>query len=196
MSLAKQSTDARPRKDTLTRTRFGLKVTQLLEQPASRAYGKQTPSFADTDWNSADVGMLLAGLGSAQTLAALYAWAGATQNYLQLRDELMKRSLALRREFNWPWTVRNMHGQAVGYLDRLCEMVLDEDRYPGVLDYAPVAGVGQDDQTGILRAIYCDVTLPVWKRHLAERYAGIRGVWIGWLDEAARRAQARLRDDE
>jgi hypothetical protein len=74
-------------------------------------------------------------------------------------------------------------------------MVLFDDQHPGMLDDAPPTRVGQDDQKGILRAIYLEVPLPVWKRHLAEPHARITGVWVGWLDHAARHVQARLREE-
>jgi hypothetical protein len=130
------------------------------------------------------------------TLAALYAWADQRQNYWELVVELRVAAGRIQRRECWPDMVENHRGDAVRYIERLCEMVLFEDKHPGVLDYAPPARVGQDDQTGIIRAICCDVTLPTWKRVLADRYARIYGVWADWLHTAAAAAQRNLREDD
>jgi hypothetical protein len=200
VAAAQQSTDL-PRRDTVSRTRLGVRITQLQEQPEMRAYGRETRSMVEPEWSSADAGFVLAGLdkvcGSpAPALAALYAWAGHRQYYWPLVTELRTVAMRLRRREHWAELIENHRGQPVDYIERLCEMALFDDEHPTMLDYAPEASVGQDHQGGILRAIYCDVALPVWKRNLADRYTRIWGVWVGWLDTAARYAQSRLREDE
>jgi hypothetical protein len=197
VEVAQQSTDVRPRKETVSHIHAGHRFVKLLETSQRRAYGKSTRTMvAEQDWSAADVGHALAGLDNAQTLAAMFAWAGASQNYWPLVVELRKVAVRLARQRHWPDLVENHRGEPMSYLERLCEMALFDDQHPGALDYAPPARVGQDDQSQILRAIYCEVTLPTWKHVLADRYSFIWGVWVGWLDEAARRAQAKLREDE
>jgi hypothetical protein len=193
---AAQNLTALPRKDTLTRTRCGLRITQLQEASTHRAYGKETPTMAEPDFSAVDAGFALQGVARVPTLAALYAWADQRQNYWTLVVELRTAAVRLMRRECWPTMVENHAGQAIEYIERLCEMVLFEDKHPGILDYAPPARVGQDDQTGIIRAICCEVTLPVWKSQLADRYACIYGIWMGWLHTAAAAAQRNLREDD
>lgn len=200
VSAAQSRSDVVPRKDTETYVRCGLRVVKLLEGPTSAAYGKQTPTIVPPEWSSEDAALALAGLDRAcgsiyPALAALYAWAGHDQNYHRLLDGLMRAALQMRRDYNWPVRVRGVAGE-ISYLDNLARMVLDDDRCPGVLDYAPEPRPGQADRKGELRAQYCDVPLAVWRSQLADRYALLRGVWIEWLDTAARWAQRRLREEE
>lgn len=195
IAIAQQST-AIPRKDTISRTRCGVRMTQLQEQPERRAYGKETRAIVELDLTGVDAGFALAGLAPAPTLAAFFAWAGHTQHYWPLVVHLRTVAMGLRKREHWPEAVENDAGVLVDYIEPLCEMVLFEDGHPSILDAAPPIGVGQDDQAGILRAIFCEVTLPVWKRHLEEHYTRIYGVWLGWLDSAARLAQSRLRENE
>lgn len=194
VQAAKQST-ALPRSNTRTWTRHGVRVTELVEGPGQAAYGRETRSVDEPEFSAADAGFALMGLGRAETLAALYAWAGQSQNYWPLVVELRTVGMRMRRRDHWPEMVERTTGQPWDYLERLCEMVLFEDGHPGMLDYAPPAKIGQPEQKGILRAVFCDVNLPTWSRHLAGPYANLFGLWTGWLDHAARSAQARLRED-
>jgi hypothetical protein len=194
IAIAQQSTEL-ARKDTSCRQRCGLRIVQLNEQPAMRAYGRETMVVVEPEWSVSDVGFALAGLEDAPSWAALYAWAGHSQYYWPLVVALRKVAVRMRYRHHWPQLIENTRGDLVDYIEQLCEMVLFDDQHPTMLDYAPQPRVGQDDQTGILRAIYCDVTLPMWKRELAERYAWVWGAWVGWLDAAARHVQVRLREE-
>jgi hypothetical protein len=200
VAAAQSRSNFAPRKTTITRQRLGLRITQLVQPPSSGAHGKESPSFIPPEWSSSDAAFALAGLDAAArspypALAAFYAWAGHTEHYHRLLDGLVQEALQIRRQENWPIRVRGAAGE-IGYIGNLCRMVLDDDRYPGVLDYAPEAKVGQGDRRGEQRAQYCDVTLPVWRSQLADRYSLLRGVWTGWLDTAARWVQRRLREDD
>lgn len=195
-AAAKQSADTKGKPQTRSHVHAGMRFIELLEQPERRAYGKSTRTMVQPEWTGEDAALALAGLGRTQTLAALYAWAGARENYWSLVTELRMAAERIRRRHSWPDLTVSHDGQPRPYIERMCEMVLFDDQHPGVLDYAPPATIGGDDHGGILRAVACEVTLPVWRAQLAPRYAHVWGVWVGWLDEAARRVQAKLHDDE
>lgn len=176
--------------------RRGVRIFVLEEPSGSRAYGRPSQSAREIEWGSQEVGLALAGLGAPQTMAALYSYAGHEGYYWPLADELLRVALRFRSHLHWAPRVPGEHGQDTPYIEALCSMVLDDDRYPGVLDYAPEPRLGEAPRRGLLRAAYCAVTLPIWRTRLADKYALIRDVYWRWLDDATRRVQVKLRAGE
>ncbi len=185
MAVAKSGTNLPPRKKTLTKVRFGQRWTNLIEGSDRTLTGKQTQSMTEQEWSVQELGQAAPGLPEIVFMAACFSWAGQAGLYVPLHDRLMAHALRMRREQQWPLQVRGVDGHKVHYLEHLCAMVLDQDQHQQLFELHDA-----------IPAIYLGVTEEVWQRQLLDRFMALRGVYWDWLNQAARRIQSRLRDDD
>lgn len=184
VAAAKVGAPSRPR-DVKVKFREWGAATVLLEPPKNRARGTASMSIERAPWTIAELGQAAAGVPQIEFCAACFAFAGDMGQFWKLHGALHLQAATLAEEHRWPARVKDVHSISVQYLRHLAKLVLDHD-----------ANQSQFAVCEPLYAIYMNVPEHVWKRQLSGPFVELQTVWLGWLSDAMRIMQPRLRSDE
>jgi len=178
---AAQVAAKRPQRDIKFIVRNGRRIPVLLPAAMNGARGKQSPSFARPQWSMQELGVAAAGVSDLLFMAACYAFAGSQNNFWRLHAALTDEAEKMGARYQWPDTVKDIHGIAIQYREHLAKLVLDEDTHQAYFVAAPV-----------MYSVYMNVHEVTWDRQLAERFSSLKFVWLRWLGTAASTIQSRL----
>lgn len=158
---------------------------EVLTAPsAQRANGRASYTHARPAWSIEDLGQAAAGVPRLPFLAACYSYAGDRSVFWELWAGLEREAQELRTRNGWPAQVRGpAGGPAHFYLERLAQLVLDEDAHPHLFHAAPV-----------LYPIYVSVDEQTWHRSVFHRFDKVRLRFLGWIGECMSIIQTRLED--
>ncbi len=186
LQAAKTASTERNRSQT-QRQRFanGRRATVLIEPPVMRARGSATRTTDRPEWTLEELGQASAGVPQVAFWAACFAFAGDRSEYWRLWDRLHYHALQLRWKQGWPAQLPGEQGRPVHYLAQIAQLVLDEDAHPHLFLAAPV-----------LYSAYVGVSEDVWRSRAFERFDSVKLIYLGWIDEARRIIQPRLRENE
>lgn len=119
-------------------------------------------------------------------LAICYHAAGDRSGYKELHRGLTLEAIHLASRHNWSWQIERTNGEKDYYLERLTELVLDDDGcHPAFLE--PVtdsAGIAHFTVSIRRYAIYMGVTDEVWSKPLYGHFESIKAHYQGWLATA------------
>ena len=163
----------RPR--TRDEVRGGLEVVETAE-------GKETRVTRPRYWTHAEVGMGAAGCKRLPWLAACYSFAGDRDRYAELHRGLTLETMKAAERNSWPWQVQLADGRRGFYIERLAEMVLDEDACRPAFTAAPG-----------LYAVYMGVTTRIWHKPLWGYFLTVQERYTRWLDIARGTIGQKLR---
>lgn len=140
-------------------------------------------------WSHAETGMAAFEVPRMPWIAALYSWSGDRDAYKELHRGLTLKALEMAAASKWIWQVPLLDGHPTYYLERLTELVLDEEGCKAYFQAAPG-----------LYAIYMGVAEETWHKPLFGYFAELQAQYGRWLDTTrgyiARWIKAQeLRDD-
>lgn len=186
VQAARLGTSAQQR-DTIRRGRNGRSYQVLVPPPKQRANGHATRSSLRQAWSIEELGKVAAGVPRLPFLAACFAYAGDSSPYWELWAALERCAQELRLRNRWPAQVRSIHGAPAFYLERLAQLVLDEDSNQALFSAVPAT-----DKHASLHALYLQVEERTWQRSIYERFDLVRLTFQNWIAEAMRTMQPRL----
>lgn len=144
--------------------------------------GKETRTRKPRYWTHAETGMGMAGCSRMPALAALYSWCGDRDEYAELHRGLTRETIRIAEKGNWAWQVEMVNGRRDYYIERLTELVLDEDACKAAFVAAPG-----------FYAVYMGVTQRVWSRPLTGYFLTVQERYQRWLDIAKGTIGRKLR---
>ena len=181
---------ARPRRRTELERASGLPVRETVEGKASRVVRPR-------EWTHAETGIAAGGkriglhgalelrLQRMPWFAVQYSWAGDRDVYQELHRGLTLSALKIAEQQHWPWQIGMANGKRDYYIERLTELVLDEEGYKRAFTEAPG-----------LYAIYMGVTPQTWSKPLFGFFLTVQERYQRWIELARGTIQAKLRTDE
>jgi hypothetical protein len=184
---AARLTGSRPARDTVRRGHNGSAYTMLVPPPAQRARGSATQTCDRASWSLAELGQAAAGVPQVPFMAACYAFAGDHSVYWKLWEALERSAQDLRARYKWPAQVRGVGGASTFYLERVAQLVLDEDSNQALFNAVPAT-----DTHPSLYALFLQIEEHVWRRGVFERFDQVKLKFQGWVAEAIHRMQPRL----
>ncbi len=147
--------------------------------------GTQTRVHRPRTWTHAETGMGAAGCPRMPWLAACYSWAGDQSGYKALHRGLTLQAIREAERHDWPWRITMLDGTRDYYLERLAELVLDEEGCRAAFVAAPG-----------LYAIYLGVSPSVWSKPLWGYHLVLQQSYQRWLDIARGTISRRLAHDQ
>ncbi len=133
--------------------------------------GAQTRVHRPRTWTHAETGLGAAGCPRMPWLAACYSWAGDRTGYKELHRGLTLQAIKEAQRHDWPWRITLLDGTKDYYLERLTELVLDEEGCKPAFTSAPG-----------LYAIYLGVSPVTWSKPLWGYYLTLQQCYQRWLD--------------
>ena len=135
--------------------------------------GSQTRVHRPRAWTHAETGLAAAGCQRMPWLAACYSWAGDRSGYKELHRGLTLVGIKEAERHDWPWRITLLDGTKGYYLERLAELVLDEEGCKPAFTAAPG-----------LYAIYLGVSPSTWSKPLWGYHLLLQQRYQRWLEIA------------
>lgn len=145
------------------------------------------PGTNRPDWTTAEAAQACAGLEDHIFAAMLYSYAGATEMYFRLKQELVRVAEETIERERFPDTVKR-DGRQRSYAGDLAGMYLLEELKPWRFATAP--------NKPNMRRILMGIEEHTWRRRVSPVYEAIRTEYIYWLSDGRRQMNRWLRAHE
>jgi hypothetical protein len=163
---------AAPRKLSATELKYR-KEHKFSLDVAETVKGRESRTYRQPGWTIGELGQAAQGLGPIPWAAALYSYAGSRHAYYVLWQALATEAHRIAKREGWPAKVVNENGEPRFFREDLAELVLIEDANKHIFAAAPA-----------LHALYMNVTVISWEKHLNDPYRSLKGAYDRWLDTA------------